>query len=410
MPSVLWILFDGGGDRPVGGKTAFHTAFKPAIDYLTSLGSCGIMDPISPGVRPGSDTAHLSLFGYDPYRYYTGRGAFEALGADVELKPGDVAFRTNLATVDEGGVVIDRRAGRYISPDEARAVEELMYRIGREAEKFGVEVFYRSTVEHRGVLVLRGAVSHRVGDTDPHKVGAPLLKSTPLDDSREAAKTAEVVNWLTERFRELARELEINKARQREGRPPINAILLRGGGYMPKIEPIREKYGVKAAAIAGVALIRGVARAVGIETHTAPGLVGTKDDVFDEAVRRAVELMSSYQLVFLHVKGTDSTSHDSDFAGKVSVIERFDKTLSSHLDKLLDHYVVVTSDHATPVLVREHTGEPVPLLLYGPDVVQDDVAKFSELTCWRGALGRVRGIDIMPTLASYLGTSEKFGE
>jgi 2,3-bisphosphoglycerate-independent phosphoglycerate mutase len=101
MPSVLWILFDGGGDRPSGGKTPFYVAFKPTIDYLTSLGSCGVLDPISPGVRPGSDTAHLALFGYDPYKYYTGRGAFEALGAGIQLRPGDVAFRTNLATVDE---------------------------------------------------------------------------------------------------------------------------------------------------------------------------------------------------------------------------------------------------------------------------------------------------------------------
>lgn len=411
MPSVLWILFDGGGDRPAGGKTPFHAAFKPTIDYLTANGSCGILDPIAPGVRPGSDTAHLALFGYDPFKYYTGRGAFEALGADVALKPGDVAFRTNLATVDENGVVIDRRAGRYIAPEEAKAVEDLMKKIGEEVgRKYGVEVVYKSTVEHRGVLVLRGAVSHRVSDTDPHKVGAKMARAEPLENSKEAALTAEVVNELSRRFTEAAAGLEINKARRLQGRLPINAILLRGGGYMPQIEPIRERYNIRAAAIAGVALIRGVARAVGMDIYTAKGLGGTKDDVFDEAVKLAVELMSRYDVVFLHVKGTDSTSHDGDFNGKVSVIERLDKALAPYLDALLKNYVVVTSDHATPVGVREHTGEPVPVMLYGPDVVVDDVAKFSELTCWRGALGRIRGIDIIPILGSYLGLSEKFGE
>jgi 2,3-bisphosphoglycerate-independent phosphoglycerate mutase len=411
MPSVLWILFDGGGDRPSGSKTPFYVAFKPTIDYLASLGSCGVLDPISPGVRPGSDTAHLALFGYDPYKYYTGRGAFEALGAGIQLRPGDVAFRTNLATVDESGVVIDRRAGRYIAPEETKAVEEVLNKIGEEVgRKYGVEVVYKSTVEHRGVLVLRGAVSHRVSDTDPHKVGAKLLRSEPLENSKEAALTAEVVNEITRRFSEAARELEINKTRRLEGRLPINAILLRGGGYMPQIEPIREKYNVRAAAIAGVALIRGVARAVGMDVYTAPGLGGTKDDVFDEAVKLAVELMARYDLVFLHVKGTDSTSHDGDFNGKVSVIERLDRALAPYLDKLLNNYVVVTSDHATPVAVKEHTGEPVPIMLYGPDVVTDDVAKFSELTCWRGALGRIRGLDVMPILGSYLGLTEKFGE
>ncbi|MGC8994334.1 MAG: 2,3-bisphosphoglycerate-independent phosphoglycerate mutase [Pyrobaculum sp.] len=411
MPSVLWILFDGGGDRPSGGKTPFYVAFKPTIDYLTSLGSCGVLDPMSPGVRPGSDTAHLALFGYDPYKYYTGRGAFEALGADVALKPGDVAFRTNLATVDDSDVVLDRRAGRYIAPEEAKAVEELMNKIGEEVgRRYGVEVLYKSTVEHRGVLVLRGAVSHRVSDTDPHKVGAKIMRSVPLDNSKEAALTAEVINEITRRFREASREMEVNKARKLQGRLPINAILLRGGGYMPHIEPIKERYNIKAAAIAGVALIRGVARAVGMDVYTAPGLGGTKDDVFDNAVKLAVDLMSTYDLVFLHVKGTDSTSHDGDFGGKVSVIERLDKALAPYLDTLLKNYVVVTSDHATPVSVREHTGEPVPILLYGPDVVADDVGKFSELTCWRGALGRLRGIDVMPILGSYLTLTEKFGE
>ncbi|ACB40399.1 2,3-bisphosphoglycerate-independent phosphoglycerate mutase [Pyrobaculum neutrophilum] len=411
MPSVLWILFDGGGDRPTGGKTPFYVAFKPVIDYFTSLGSCGILDPISPGVRPGSDTAHLALFGYDPYRYYTGRGAFEALGAGVDLRPGDVAFRTNLATVDESGVVVDRRAGRYIAPEEARAVERLMASIGEEVGKaYGVEVLYRSTVEHRGVLVLRGPVSHKVSDTDPHKVGERIHMSEPLDGSKEAALTAQVVNEITRRFSAAAEGLEVNKARKASGRPPINAILLRGGGYMPQIEPVKERYKVRAAAIAGVALIRGVARAVGMDVYTAPGLGGTKDDVFDEAVKLAVELMSRYDVVFLHVKGTDSTAHDGDFRGKVSVIERLDKALSPYVDKIAGNYLVVTSDHATPVSIREHTGEPVPFLLYGPDVVTDDVGKFSELTCWRGALGRLRGIDVMPTLSSYLGLAEKFGE
>jgi Predicted phosphoglycerate mutase, AP superfamily len=411
MPSVLWILFDGGGDRPRGGKTPFYVAFKPTIDYLAALGSCGILDPISPGVRPGSDTAHLALFGYDPYKYYTGRGAFEALGADVSLRPGDVAFRTNLATVDDSGTVIDRRAGRYIAPEEAKAVEEVLSGIGQEiGRKYGVEIIYKSTVEHRGVLVLRGPVSHRVSDTDPHKVGAKLLRSEPLENSKEAALTAEVVNELTRRFSEAAKELEVNKARRMEGRLPINAILLRGGGYMPQIEPIREKYNMRAAAIAGVALIKGVARAVGMDVYTAPGLSGTKDDVFDEAVKLAVELMAKYDLVFLHVKGTDSASHDGDFDGKVSVVERLDKALAPYLDKLLNNYVVVTSDHATPVAVKEHTGEPVPIMLYGPDVVVDGVSKFSEVTCWRGSLGRIRGVDILPALGSYLGVTEKFGE
>lgn len=411
MPSVLWILFDGGGDRPKNGVTPFFVALKPVIDKLASLGSCGIMDPISPGIRPGSDTSHLALFGYDPYRYYTGRGAFEALGAGLELRPGDVAFRTNLATVDARGIVVDRRAGRYIAPEEAREVESLMAKIGEDVErKFGVSVVYKSTVEHRGVLVLRGAVSHKVSDTDPHVVGEAVRLAQPLDGSNEAKLTADVVNYITRAFTELSKELEANKRRASKSEPLINAVLARGAGYMPEIEPLRKRYNVRGAAIAGVALIRGVAKAVGMDLYNAEGLTGTKFDKFEEAVKLAVELLKKYDLVFLHIKGTDSASHDGDFRGKVDVIERLDAALRPYEAVLEENYVVVTSDHATPVLVREHTGEPVPIMLYGPDVVRDDVGKFGELTCWRGALGRIRGIDVMPTIASYLGLSEKFGE
>ena len=403
------VVFDGGGDRPRGGVTPLHVARKPALDSLTGRGSCGLMDPISPGVRPGSDTSHLAILGYDPYRYYTGRGAFEAIGAGLELRPGDAAFRTNLATVDDRGVVVDRRAGRYVRPEEARAVEELINGpIADEVrQRLGIDVIYRSTVEHRGVLVLRGAVSSRVSDTDPHRTGEPILPAKPLEDTEEARRTAEAINLVTRLFTEKARGLGINSGRS----PPINALLIRGGGHMPMIEPIYEKYNVRGFAIAGVAVIRGIARAVGMEVAgDVEGLRGTKFDSFEAAMDLAVEALARYDLVFLHVKGTDSASHDGDWDGKVSVIERFDSALRRRLDELWDHYVVVTSDHATPVAVREHTGEPVPIMVYGPDVVRDDVGLLSELTCWRGALGRVRGIDVMPVIASLMVKSEKFGE
>ncbi len=413
MRRALMILFDGGGDRPVkGGPTPLHAAHKPSLDALAASGSCGLLDPIAPGVRPGSDTAHLSIFGYDPYRYYTGRGAFEALGAGVELRPGDVAFRTNLATVDEGNVVVDRRAGRYISPEEAAEVERLVNDVIAPAvmSKLGVQVVYKSTVEHRGVLVMRGPVSHRVSNTDPHKVGEPILEAKPLDESRESSITAQALNMVTRLFSEHARKLDINIARKERGLPQINAILARGGGYMPSIEPIHLKYGVKAAAIAGVALIRGVAKAVGMDVYTAPGLNGTADDDYDHALRLAMDLLERYDFVFLHVKGTDSASHDGNYDLKRSVVERFDRTLHKYMERLEDIYVFVTSDHATPVSVREHTGDPVPILVHGPDVVMDQADKFSELVCWKGALLRVRGIDVMPIVSSYLGLSEKFGE
>lgn len=408
MPALL-IVLDGASDRPVKprGATPLHDAHKPTIDRLTEEGSCGMLDPIAPGVRPGSDTSHLALFGYDPLKYYTGRGPLEALGAGIELGPGDVAFRANAATVDEDLVVVDRRAGRRVSSEEARAIEEVVSNevVPLLERRYGLRLLYKQTVEHRGVLVVREANTSSVTDTDPHKVGAKVLKCRPLDES--AQTLASLVNEFTELVHKALKRHSVGSSRS----PPINMILLRGPGLMPKIEPLPLKYRMRGAAIAGVALIRGVAKAVGMDVYIADGLLGTAQDRYEPGVRLSVDLLKKYDLVFLHVKGTDSAAHDGNYELKVKVIEEFDRALGTVIDAVgQDVYIVITSDHTTPVNVGDHTGEPTPIAIYGPDVVKDDVSKLSELTCWRGALGRIRGIDLMNILGSYMGLTEKFGE
>ncbi|NPA23417.1 MAG: 2,3-bisphosphoglycerate-independent phosphoglycerate mutase [Crenarchaeota archaeon] len=416
MARALFILLDGGADRPVREyyyKTPLEYARKPCIDMLTSEGMCGILYTIGPGVRPGSDTAHLALFGYDPHIYYKGRGPFEAAGLGMDIRPGDVAFRTNLATVDENGIVIDRRAGRYFTEEEIREIERIVAEVCKiVSEKYGVEIYYKHGTEHRGALVLRGDVSPEVTGNDPHKTGLPVPPFKPLRDDEKARRTAEILNTFVKLLSEKLSKASFNEKRRKEGRPVANMMLIRGGGVLPTgIEPIYRRYRIKPAMVAGIALIKGIGRVLGFEVVDVPGYTGSKTDDFNRAFEKALELLSSHDFVFLHVKPTDAAGHDGDFLGKVDIIERVDKALRNIIDRIpTDTYIVVTCDHATPVKFKDHTGDPVPFLISGPDVTIDDVAKFAERYMHKGALGTIRGLDVMNIIGNYMGILEKFGE
>ena len=416
MPRAFFILLDGGADRPVRElyyKTPLEAAAKPMFDRLACEGSCGILYTIKPGVRPGSDTAHLALFGYDPHVYYKGRGPFEAVGLGLEVKPGDVAFRTNLGTVDENNIVVDRRAGRYFTQEEIKEIEAIVQEACQEiSKKFGVELVYKHGTEHRGALVLRGEkISHEVTGNDPHKTGVPQQKVTPLRDTEEARRTAEILNEFIELVMRKLSKARFNEERRRQGKPPANTMLIRGAGVLPEIEPITRRYKLRAAMIAGIALIKGIGKVLGFDLAEIPSYRGSRDDDFDAAFSKAVELLQSYDFVFLHVKPTDAYGHDGDARGKIEIIERVDKALKRVFENIPDDtYIVVTCDHATPVKVRDHTGDPVPFLMWGPDIPMDDVMKFCERECAKGYFGTILGLDVMNLICNYLGKLEKFGE
>ena len=414
MVKALLIVLDGAGDRALKelrGKTPLEVARKPNIDSLASKGVTGLMYAIAPGIRPGSDTAHLAIFGYDPYKTYSGRGAFEALGAGLELKEGDVAFRTNMATIDDDWRVLDRRAGRYIEGAEGleRALNEI--EIASHPE---VKVIYKHTVEHRGVLILRGpSLSNKVSDVDPHKVGAKVLKAKPLDNTPEAKITAEVLNEFTRKSHEVLAEHPINKERVKKGLPPANVVLARGAGKLPHIISFKEKYHMKAAAIAGIALIKGIARAVGMDVLEVKGATGGLNTDVKAKFSKALEaLRGDYDFVFLHIKGTDAASHDGDVRAKIGMIERVDEVLGWFLSgvDLPDLIIAITSDHATPITVKDHTGDAVPLLIAWDEIVSDDVNSFDERACMKGGLGVLTGKDLMNVIANFMGKLEKFGE
>lgn len=399
---AIMLICDGMADRPIpklGNRTPLELAKKPNMDELAKRGVCGLMDTIAPGVPPGSDTAHLALLGYDPHEVYTGRGPFEAAGAGIDLRAGDIALRANYGTVDDKLIVKDRRAGRIQDTGQLAAA------IGR-IKLPGARIIFKSTVGHRATLVLRGrGLSHEVTDSDPHELGSKVLQVKPL--SREAAKTARLLNEFSRKAHKVLKAHPTNLERVRRGMLPANYLLLRGAGVVPHLEPIQEKFKLKCACVAAAALVKGVCRMAGMTIVDVPGATGGVNTNLNAKREAALRALEGNELVLLHIKGFDEASHDGNAAAKVQLIERVDDMLG-HLVGAAD-FIAVVVDHTTPVSVREHTGDPVPVLIAGPGVRADDVKAYDERSCARGGLGRIRGKDLLPTLADLMGRGRKFG-
>jgi len=409
---VLLVVADGMADRPIkelGWKTPLEAAEKEALNEIATMGVCGIMDPISPGVPPGSDTATLSILGYDPLKYYTGRGALEAIGWGLAVEKGDVCFRCNFATIDDDFTVLDRRAGR-ISTEEASKLAESLQKV--RLSNGSVKFIFQNTIQHRATLILRGPhLSTAIGDSDPYETGKKVLEVKPLDNSPEASFTARVLNELLEKFHHVLRNHEVNRERIKRNLPPANIILCRGAGTIPNVKPLGEIYGIKSACIAVVSLIRGVCKIAGMNLLNVEGATGSLDTDYMAKAKVAVQALQENDLVVLHIKATDVASHDGNFYEKVKVIEKIDMMISYILDNI-DHddvYVTVTADHTTSCLTRKHEGDPVPVAIMGPYVRRDDVIEYNERSCARGGLGRIRGIDLMPILMNFIGKTKKFG-
>ena len=414
MKAVL-IIADGLGGRPsdMDGKTCLESANTPILDALAARGALGLVDPIGPGVRPGSDTAHLSLLGYDPYEVYTGRGVYECLGIGMDVRAGDICFRANFASVEasaEGLKLLDRRAGRI---ETGQAELETALRALRIRSVAGVEVEFRASTQHRGALLLRGeGLSRNVSETDPHEVGTLLHRSIPtVAGDLAGERTAEVVNELTRESHEILKDLPINRRRIAEGKPPANIVLVRGAADCPALPSIESIYGVRGAVIAGGALYKGVALGVGMTSVEVPGATGGLDTDLGAKADALIKALESYDLVFVHVKGTDNAGHDSNAAAKAGFIERIDRELFGAIVDRLDWsntHLAFTGDHTTPIDFGDHTCEPVPVMFVGPNVGQDATTAFGEREAGRGGLGRFSG-RILPMLLGYNNRSPKFG-
>ncbi|MFW6141160.1 MAG: 2,3-bisphosphoglycerate-independent phosphoglycerate mutase [Candidatus Saliniplasma sp.] len=401
---VLMLILDGLGDRPVeelGGKTPLEKAYTPNLDELSKDGINGIMDTISPGVIPGSDTGHLALLGYDPYEVYTGRGPFEAAGIGLDVKPDQIAFRCNFGTIEDG-VITDRRAGRI-----KKGTKEL----AEDVNNLDLEVdfHFQEAVEHRGVLILKGdELGSDISDVDPHETGVEFHKAVPIMDTKENRRTAEVINDFTEKTVEVLFEHPINKDRMSSGKKPANIILSRGVGAVPKMKPLTETKNIKGAAIAGIPLVKGVCRLAGMDILDIDGATGGLDTDMDAIMEGIVSNIKEYDFILANIKAFDLLGHDGLPGEKTKLIEKLDKNLE-RLMNLEDTYIVISGDHSTPVTVKGHSGDPSPIVIRGKEVRKDDVESFGERSCTKGGLGRIYGTDVLNILLDLAKRGEKFG-
>ncbi len=383
---IILLVIDGLGGlpHPQTGLTELEAARLPNLDHLAGASVCGLIDPVGPGITPGSGAGHLALFGYDPIKFDIGRGALSAFGLDFPLQPNDVAARANFCTIDENGIVVDRRAGRIPTELNRELCEDL-----RRIQLPGVQLFVQTESGHRALIVLRGGnLSDRLTDTDPLLVGQPIKEAKPL--APEAKHTADIVNAFS---REAQRVLK--------DRHPANAILLRGFAKRPQIPTFQELYQLTPAAIAAYPMYRGVARLVGMEALT------TGNTVADE-VRTLRENYRKYDYFFVHVKYADTAGEDGDFDRKVKVLEEVDASLPEILD-LRPEVLVITGDHSTPAAIKSHSWHPVPFLLYSPWSIPDRLPTFSERAFRNGSLGRFPAVEGMQLMLGYAQKLGRFG-
>ncbi len=387
---IVLLVMDGLGGLPqeIGGPTELEAADTPNLDRLAREGMLGLMHPVAIGISPGSGPGHLGLFGYDPLKYLIGRGVLEAVGIGLNLTNQDVAARGNFCTVDESGVITDRRAGR-ISTEECSRMVGLIEDISLP----GVDLIVKPVRDYRFVLVLRGSgLSPSLNETDPQKTGLRPLTVEPEGDSDAAWHTADLVNqW-------------IDKVRDRiKDQHPANMVTLRGWSREPGLPSFQEIFKLNAAALAVYPMYKGLASLVGMTL-----IQGLTD--LDSQLEALRNVWDAHDFFFVHYKYTDSRGEDGNFDAKVKEIEKVDRIVPRILEQKPD-VLVVTGDHSTPAVLKSHSWHPVPLLFWAPGVTRanPDVRGFGESQCLRGALGQFKGSDLMKLITAYGKRQAKYG-
>jgi 2,3-bisphosphoglycerate-independent phosphoglycerate mutase len=328
----------------------------------------------------------LALFGYDPFRFEIGRGVMEALGIGLRLSPNDLAVRGNFATMNEEGMIVDRRAGR-ISTEKNREICRFLQNEIQEFE--GIRISIYPGKEHRFVLLFKGeGLKDDLTDADPQKDGWKAKEAEAL--SPEAQRTAEIVNGYIKRAAEVLKPFH-----------PANAILLRGFSKIPEIPTLTDRFRLRPAAIANYPMYRGLARLVGMK------ILETGENLQDE-VATLKKNFDQYDFFYLHFKRPDAAGEDGNFKAKVKALEEIDKVFPSLL-RLKSDVLVVTGDHSTPSLLKSHSWHPSPILLYSKYIRPDGTRRFTERHCQKGGLGRFPAVDIMPLMLANGLKLKKFG-
>ena len=411
---MVYVLLDGVGDLPhpnLVGKTPLGAASTPNLDRLAKNGAMGQVITVGKGIAPESDIAVFNMLGYKfKHDDYAGRGVVEAIGIGIDFKDGDLALRGNFATLNDNGVIIDRRAGRKIEKQDAEAVSNEI----EEKIKFSDEnaaAIITPTIGHRLVIRIRSncALSSNISNTDPAYVrvaGMGIAKAVtdflkiekclPLDEESHTKLASKLVNELTEQSLDIMKKSKVNERRKENDKKLLNGILLRDAGNIyPKVTPINDLHSMKFSCIVDMPVEIGISEILKMKTYDAGGLTD-----YEEKAKVAAKAMDEQNAVYVHLKGPDEFGHDGDAQGKMENIEEIDKRFFGTLLDNIDSSkvaVIVSADHSTPCINKGHSADPVPLLISGDMVTNDDTQRFTETEAKKGRIGLIDGAQVITT-------------
>jgi len=411
---MVYVLLDGVGDLPhpnLVGKTPLDAANTPNLDRLAKNGTMGQVITVGKGIAPESDIAVFNMLGYKfKHNDYAGRGVVEAIGIGIDFKDGDLALRGNFATLDDDGVIIDRRAGRKIEKQDTEAVSNEI----EEKIKFSDEnatAIITPTIGHRLVIRIRSncTLSSNISNTDPAYVrvaGMGIAKAVtdflkiekclPLDEEPHTKLASKLVNELTEQSLDIMKKSKVNERRKENDKKLLNGILLRDAGNIyPKVTPINDLHSMKFSCIVDMPVEIGISEILKMKTYDAGGLTD-----YEEKAKVAAKTMDEQNAVYVHLKGPDEFGHDGDARGKMENIEEIDKRFFGTLLDNIDSSkvaVIVSADHSTPCINKGHSADPVPLLISGDMVTNDDTQRFTEIEAKKGRIGLIDGAQVITT-------------
>jgi len=411
---MIYVLLDGIGDLPhpdLAGKTPLEAATTRNMDVLAKNGSMGQVISVGKGIAPESDIAVFNMLGYKfQHSDYAGRGVIEAIGIGIDFKDGDLALRGNFATLDHEGKIIDRRAGRKIERED---VEKISKEIEKEI-KFSnpnTTVAVAPTVGHRVTVRLRDdkPLSSEISNTDPAYArvdGMGIAKAVsdfmkiekciPLEQSENATNAANLVNEFTKQSLEIMKKSDVNKQRSQKNKKLLNSILLRdAGNKYPNVKPINDLHSMNFSCIVDMPVEIGISNILKMKAFNAGGLTD-----YEEKARVAAQAMETENAIYVHLKGPDEFGHDGDAIGKMKNIEEIDErffgTLLDHVD-VSKIAIMISADHSTPSIHKGHSDDPVPLLISGNMITNDDTQRFTETEAKKGAIGLIDGVQVVKT-------------
>ncbi len=389
MAKYVIIVPDGAADEPLeqfGGKTPLEAAETPNMDRISTIGRQGLVRTVPEGMEPGSDVAQMSLLGYDPLHYYSGRAPIEAAARGIRLSLDDWVFRCNLVTIADG-TMADHSAGHISTEEAGTLIDELAKHISNE------HISLHKGVSYRHLMVFKG-VDFDVRTYPPHDhIGKPVEKLLPR------GKGADLLIQLMNQSQQLFAGHDVNRVRQDLGENQVSSIWLWGQGRQTHLESFRKRFGVKGAAITAVDLVRGLAKLVGFDLIDVPGATGFTDTNYEGKGRAAVQALARYDLVFVHVEAPDEAAHQGDAAMKKLAIEQVDRHVAGPVLEALERYerwrILVLPDHPTPVGSGAHSGAPVPFAMAGTGVSGVLHLGFGETHAARAGLRIEKGCDLM---------------